>query len=189
MTDRTAVSILRHLGACDAPDGAIPWVEAQSPGAGLGRAAEGMWRECERGDWLIWLVSHPRVAPHLADSDRRLRLVACDCAEAVVHLCADPRSAEAISVARRYAVGEATGQDLAVARDAARVAAWAAARAARVARDAAAVAAREAAAVAARDAAWAAQADIVRRHYTWAEVRRALDELALGSSTPTREEP
>jgi len=88
---------------------------------------------------------------------RTQRLFACDCAEAVVHLCgADPRPAEAIRVARLYAHGMASGKEL----DAARDAAWDAAR------DAAGVAAGAAAGAAAGDAArtaaaaWAATRDV-----------------------------
>ena len=109
-------------------------------------------------------------------NERTQRLFAADCAEAVVHLCGDdPRPREAIAVARRFACGEATREDLAAAgaaawaaRDAAGAAAWAAAWAAWAARDAAgaaawaAWAARDAAgaaAWAARDAAWAAAGD------------------------------
>jgi len=71
------------------------------------------------------------------------RLFAVDCAGRVVHLCDDPRPRHAIDVARRYAGGEATAEEL----DAARDAAWNAAR----------DAARAAGRAAARDAAWAAR--------------------------------
>ena len=83
------------------------------------------------------------------------RLFACDCAERVVHLCGDDdRPRNAIEVARRYANGKATDEELAAARAAAWAAAGAAAWAA--AWDAAWAAARAAARDAARDAAWAA---------------------------------
>ena len=91
-------------------------------------------------------------------NDQTERLFACDCAEAVVKLAKDERSANAIRVARRFAFGLATGTERDAARAAARDAAWDAARAA--ARDAAWAAAWDAAWAAARaaagDAAWAA---------------------------------
>ena len=70
--------------------------------------------------------------------DPRRRLFACDCAERALgrerdagHEL-DPRSWAAVEVARRYARGEATDEELAAARDsawaAARAAAWAAER-------------------------------------------------------------
>ena len=86
-----------------------------------------------------------------------LRLFACDVAEDALSRVEspDPRSVDAITVARRFALGEATVDEL----DAAWDAAWAAA----AARDAAWAAARSAAgdaawaAAAAWDAAWAAE--------------------------------
>ena len=79
------------------------------------------------------------------------RWFALDCVERVRHLMTDPRSTNALDVARRYLAGEASQDELAAARDAAkdaaRAAAWAAAK----------DAARAAAWDAAWDAAWAAE--------------------------------
>ena len=93
------------------------------------------------------------------DRDRLARLFACECAEGVLHIYEkqypdEKRLREAIRVARAFAEGKATGDELAAARAAARDAAWAAAWAA--ARAAAWAAARDAAWVAAWAAAWAA---------------------------------
>ena len=68
-------------------------------------------------------------------NDRTMRLFACDCAEHVIHICEkdfpdEKRPRQAIEVARRFARGEATKEELAAARDAAWDAARAAARAA-----------------------------------------------------------
>jgi hypothetical protein len=99
-------------------------------------------------------------------NDKTARLFACDCAEYALGLVKkpDPRSVEAVRVARLFALGEATGDELAAAWtartastwDAAWNAAWNAARDA--ARDAAkdAEAAYTAARAAARTAAFAA---------------------------------
>uniref|UniRef100_A0A6M3J9T7 Uncharacterized protein n=1 Tax=viral metagenome TaxID=1070528 RepID=A0A6M3J9T7_9ZZZZ len=92
--------------------------------------------------------------------DSRRRLFACDCAEwslgrerdAGHEL--DPRSWAAVEVARRYARGEATDEELTAARAAAWAAAWAAAG--NSARAAAWDSARNPARTAARDSAWAA---------------------------------
>ena len=103
------------------------------------------------------------------DRDREARLFACDCAESVLHIFEakfpdDTRPRECISLSRRFAVGEATTEELCAAWvaawDAAADAAWAAADAADAAEDAA-WAAVWAAADAAEDAAWAA-ADAAR---------------------------
>jgi hypothetical protein len=95
-------------------------------------------------------------------NDRTARLFAADCAERVLPLFErerpdDPRPRAAISVARRFANGDATRDELDAARDAARDAVWDAARDAAwaAARDAA----RAAAGTAARDAAWDAAGD------------------------------
>jgi hypothetical protein len=86
-----------------------------------------------------------------AYTDRTLRLFACDCAErALTHATTpDPRSVNAIAVARKFAYGEATQEELAAAGDAAWAAAW----------DAAGDAAWAAAWAAAGDAAWDAAGD------------------------------
>ena len=110
------------------------------------------------------------------------RLFVCDCAEHVLPIWAalypnDERPQQAIAVARRYAMGEATAEELAAARAAARAAvgdaAWAAAWAA--ARDAAWAAGR-----AARDAAWAARA---AARAAWDAAMAAMAAMAATSAT------
>ena len=104
--------------------------------------------------------------------DRAARLFACDCAEAVLPIFErqvpiDARPREAIRVARAFAHGAATTDDLAAARDAAWDAAWDAARDAAwaAARDAAGAAAGAAARDAARAAARAAARDAQREPF------------------------
>ena len=127
-------------------------------------------------DDTIWVL---RAAMPVADRDRIARLFACDCAESVLHIYEeeypdDNRPRNAIEVARRYALGQATEEELQAARNAADAswsAAWDAARyaardAARYAADAAGAAAAAmsaasyaaAAASYAADAAWDAEA-------------------------------
>ncbi|MCP4213879.1 MAG: hypothetical protein GY765_04440 [bacterium] len=111
-------------------------------------------------------------------SDRELRLMACDFAESVLYLYDGDSNApaEAIRIARLFADGKATREEL----DAAYVAARAAARAANAASYAAADAARDAnaasyaAADAARDATWAAARAACDA--TWAAARAAEQE-------------
>jgi len=122
------------------------------------------WEACNRSDWMIWLLERTTID----QNDPRLRLMTCDFAEVVLHLVPndEDRPRRAIKVARMFAVGEATREELAAAWDAA----WAAARAA--ARDAARDAAWAAARAAARDAAWAA-ARAAARDAAWAAARDA----------------
>ena len=81
--------------------------------------------------------------------DREIRLYAVWCARQVQHLMTDPRSLAALDVAERFANGEATDTERAVAWAAARAAAWDA--------DAPGAAARAVAWAVARDAAVDAQ--------------------------------
>ena len=93
------------------------------------------------------------------------RLFAVECAADVAHLMTDARSLDALEVAYRYALGDATDAELAAARDAAWAAALGAAGAA--ARDAAWDAARDAAWDAARDARHAAHIRNTQRLLWW----------------------
>ena len=101
---------------------------------------------------VVWLLCRNEFM-----SDRDLRLFAVWCARQCNQT--DPRSIEAINVAKRYANGEATDKELAAARAAAEAAAWAAAWAA------------------ARDAAWAAA-----RGAAWAAARTAAEAAARGAA-------
>lgn len=117
----------------------------------------------------IWAATRPGIL-----DDRTLRLFACKCVREVWHLLTDERSRKAVEVAEKYAVGEATYEELAAARDAAWAAEWAASAAMAAAWDAetdaewAASAAANAAARAAMAAAWAAA-----RAAAWAAARAA----------------
>jgi hypothetical protein len=151
------------------------------------------WAECQRGEWMLWLLERLRC-------DRAtLRRIACAIVRrtpladgrTVWDLLTDPRRRAAVEVAERYADGLATHDELDAAwsaawttsdaawtasnaaKAAAKAAVWASARAAAWAvAEAAAEAAADAAAEAAADAAWeaarevadAAQAEIVRSY-------------------------
>lgn len=109
----------------------------------------------------LWVVCHDGWI-----YDRTLRLFAVWCARQVEHLMTDERSKTALNVAERYANGQATDEELAAARAAARAAAnaawaaenaaWAAENAARAAENAAWDTADYAARAAAMEAAMAA---------------------------------
>jgi hypothetical protein len=168
-------TILIRTGACL---NARIWAKTQPD-------LETAWRECKRSDWMLWLFARTT----LTQDDPRLRLMACDFAEAsLVYVPAgEDRPRRAIEVARRFAAGDATREELSAARaaagaaagaaawaaagaaaeDAAEDAAWAAARAAAedAAWAAAGAAAGDAARAAAGAAAWDAQSDIIRRYF------------------------
>ncbi|MFA5424729.1 MAG: hypothetical protein WC374_12825 [Phycisphaerae bacterium] len=110
-------------------------------------------------EWLIWVATRPGVL-----TDRELRLFACWSVRQIWHLLKDKRSRNAVEVAERYAVGNATETELADAWAAARAAAWADALDA--ARAAAWAAARAAAGADAGADAGAAQAEYLRKNCT-----------------------
>jgi hypothetical protein len=140
-------AFLRQHKACDA---AMDWLKA-----GQFASLDAAWQVCQRSDWMIWLLYEANKL-----DDATWRHLAVDFAEQVSHLLTDERSRQALVVARRYADGEATDEELAAAEAAAWAAAGAAAWAA--ARAAAWDAAGAAAWAAARDAARAKQADLIR---------------------------
>jgi hypothetical protein len=137
-------SKLRAMGAC--PE-AIEWVGT--------RTLRQAWNECERGDWMAWLTQKLRL-----DS----RSAAADMAERVWHL-VTPESqlacAWAIDCARRGADNDEMWAAVAAAGDAAGGAvdaAWAA------------WAAWAAAGASERKA----HVNIMRRHFTWRDIERAM---------------
>jgi hypothetical protein len=75
------------------------------------------WAECERGDWMLWLAQESGV------DKRTLTLAKARCAKLVIHLMKDERSVNAVEVAERYGLGEATDEELDEARLAAAYAA------------------------------------------------------------------
>ena len=156
MTAQQLQDKLIQLNACEP---AIEWAN--------GKDLETAWNTCERGDWMIWLLTESQNEV----TDKQLRLIAVECCRSIQHLMTDERSINAVDVAERYANGEATDEELKEAKEAASEAAWAAAWEAREAAwEAAWAAAWEAAWAAAWEAAAAAweaenkkQSDIVRK--------------------------
>jgi len=153
-------------------------------------------------DWLGPVIWRPEYDGERLDTDNKIvvrrarllfrveawnartaRLFACDCADQALAVLGadrvDQYSVEAIRVARLFAVGQATREELAAARDAARAAARDAARASArdAARDAAWAAAWAAARAAAWDAAWAA-ARAAAGDATWDAARDAAWDTA-----------
>jgi len=84
-------------------------------------------------EWLTWVAMREGVL-----DDRTLRLFSVWCYRQVQHLMTDPRSVAAVDVAERFANGDATVEELKVARAAATATAWATSAAAWAAADAAA---------------------------------------------------
>jgi hypothetical protein len=140
---------LEKLNACR---GAIEWVSDKD--------AKTAWETCERGDWMLWIAKRQGV------NIKQLTLAKVKCASLVKHLMKDDRSLKALEVAEKFALGEATIDELRAAAHAADAvayayAAYAAADAADA--DAAAYAAAYAAYAAVDAAAYAADGAYVVR--------------------------
>ena len=154
---------------------------------------ESAWLNCQRPDWMLWLLDKAGYK-----DDTQMRLYACWCARhtplgdgrTTWDLLTDPRSRAVIEVAERFALGQATKDELTAAYAAARAAyaasaayaaahvahaAAAAAYAARAAAHAAYAAHAADAARAARAAAHAAQADQLRLMVPWPVVAQLLE--------------
>ena len=139
------------------------------------------WRDCERGDWMLWLIGQTNASNPYSEERKPLVRVACECAR-LAWKYMPQASRDALEVVEAWTRGEASAEDCRKARadaavaaayadaayaDAAAAAAYAAAAYAADAADAAAYAADAAAAYAAADdAAYRKQcADIVRKHF------------------------
>ena len=161
---------------------AVEWLEDYTD-------MEKAWNECERGDWLLWLVGKLSGKPG-CEGRKKLVLCTCECARlALPHVKkGDTRPLKAIETAEQWARNEngVTISDVNAAADAAETAAVAADAAADAAAAYAAAAdaayaaayaadAAEAAAVAADVAAARGKvlkecANIARNHYNFKEI-------------------
>ena len=128
-----------------------------------------VWEKA-KPEWLIWVATRPSVL-----TGKELRLFAVFCARQVQHLMTDPRSIEAINVAEKYAQDQASDDELAAARAAARAAAWAAARAEAAAWAEAAAGAEAWVEAAAGAEAWA-EANAAARAEAWVTSNAAMKE-------------
>ena len=73
----------------------------------------------KRYDWIIWIATNEKCYPNQSVANKILQLWACDCAERALNKYSndiDERSANAIKVARKYANGKATDEELDAAR-------------------------------------------------------------------------
>jgi hypothetical protein len=156
MKKETLSATLLRLDACQE---ARKWAK--------GKSLKTAWAKCERGDWMIWLLTHPATI----QDDRLLRLLACDIAETVLHFvpAGEDRPRLAIEAARVLANTPVNTPALSAA-DAAWSAALSAADAAWSAALSAAWSAARSAADAARSAAWSAALSAA-----WSAARSAAD--------------
>ena len=67
---------------------------------------EEAWRDCERGDWMLWIAKKSGI------DDRTLTRAKALCANTVRHLMTDRRSTAAVDAAMRYAAGRISRDEL-----------------------------------------------------------------------------
>jgi hypothetical protein len=124
-----------------------------------GKTLEQAWQECQRPDWMLWLLGQSAV------NKKVIVTIAVEFAEQCVsNASAYPAVAQCIAVVKRFLNGEAGPEELSAARSAAWSAAWSAASAALSAAESAARSAAwsarsaaRSAESAARSAAWSAE--------------------------------
>jgi len=92
-----------HLESIPACEGAIKWVKNRS----IKRA----FKECQRGDWMLWYAYRNREKLGLEDM-KLITLAKVKCARLVQYLMKDERSLKALDVAEKFALGKATGKEL-----------------------------------------------------------------------------
>jgi hypothetical protein len=106
MNNKKFLTHLKRIGACNE---AIDWVKEH------GGTATECWNDCERGDWMAWLIAYDAKKLHI--TKRQLVGALADCAAlSLKHYEAeyphDKRMQECINICRRYAEGKATDKEL-----------------------------------------------------------------------------
>ena len=113
------ISYLKELNACSE---AVEW-------SGQFETSQEAWDNCERGDWMLWLLGKQAGEPE-SKSRKKIVLAACECARlSLKHIPkTEKRPLEAIQTAEKWAkgIGGISLQDVKDAADAANAAAYAA---------------------------------------------------------------
>jgi len=150
---------IAHMRPCEE---AVEWLETQS-------TRKEAWQNCERGDWMLWLLGHLAGEPW-SDERKPHVLAACACARQSLPNVpqGELRPLRAIETAESWARGEgATPEEVSAAWSAAESAAWSAAglAAESVAESAAETVAETVARSAARSESLKQSADIIRQYF------------------------
>jgi len=97
---------IKSLGACQS---ALEWLQSYTD-------PQKAWGECERGDWMLWLLSCPS-----SDNESRKKLVytACQCARLALPNIKDERARKCIETTEAWTRGEASIAQVKDARSAA----------------------------------------------------------------------
>jgi len=90
------IIILNELGACEE---AMEWLSSQT-------SIEEAWKNCERGDWLLWLITALKM------NERKLFLAKGLIADEVIHQMDDERSKAAVQAAIDFGKGKISKNEL-----------------------------------------------------------------------------
>jgi len=120
MNNKQIVNLFRKSNACSE---AVEWAMQHG-----GTPAE-LWRDCEHGEWMTWIVA--KWQDQFKFSRQQIVLALCDCAALSLKIWEDKypkdkRPRNAIKMARAWARGKATNEELKAAAYIASVAASAA---------------------------------------------------------------
>ena len=109
-------TLLKKLHACDE---AVKWCGDKTPAQA--------WRECERGDWLLWLAGRMADKPGWP-TRKQIVFAACACAETALKYVkpGEDRPRKAIETTRAWVRGEATLEEVRKTAHAASAASYAA---------------------------------------------------------------
>ena len=100
MNNNELIKLLNRASACSS---SLLWLEK--------RDSKQMYYDCERGDWLLWLLA-------ILDADSiKLKKAEALCANTVRHLMKDERSRNVIDVILNFCDGKASARELDVAKN------------------------------------------------------------------------
>jgi len=112
------MSFKQQLINLDVCKEAIDWVED--------RTIQQAWKDCHRGDWMLWLLEQMEGEKGWLD-EKEIMLLGCWCARRALKYVSEgeTRPLKAIEAKEKWAKGEITREEMDAARSAANAAAWA----------------------------------------------------------------
>jgi hypothetical protein len=95
---------LSRVGACEE---AREWARTQPD-------AETAWNNCERGDWMLWIIGRTAAGKPWSEERKPLVLAACKCARLALKYVpkGEKRPRKAIETAEAWVRGETTGDEV-----------------------------------------------------------------------------
>src|SRR6516162_3687052 len=126
---KTVAERIKHLRPCEE---AVAWAEGFTSNTNA-------WQECDRGDWMLWLLGHVSGRPY-SSKRKQLVLCACECVALSFKYSKDKRVTKCLEISKLWVEGKVTEQELAAGAAGAAEASTDAAKAAEAAAKAAGIA-------------------------------------------------